>query len=121
MNTAIKPDDDFRIADAKAIFLRWERLRVGYNLILLLVTLGCLFARWPEARAPWYGWFVICLIGAVMANLCFFAAPATETYLHWLGVRSRAVTTALFLLGVLVSIPLVFATLDAPPLVLMGM
>ena len=46
------------------------------------------------------------LVGAVLANLCFLAGPAAEAYLAWLGVRSRLVTVALFVAGVVVSLPL---------------
>jgi len=90
----------------KPIFRRWEKLRVVYNLILALVlflshglNLGRAFFD-PLILLIW-------LIGAVLANFCFLAGPLAETYLAWVGMRSRWVTAALFIGGVLVSIPCV--------------
>ncbi|NND95703.1 MAG: hypothetical protein HKN47_00070, partial [Pirellulaceae bacterium] len=39
--------------------------------------------------------------GAVGANLCFFAGPAIETYVSWLGYRRRWVRIVLFVSGTL--------------------
>ena len=50
----------------------------------------------------------ILAVGAVLANLCYLAGPAAESYLAWLGLKSRWVTLALFAGGVLISFPLVY-------------
>jgi hypothetical protein len=90
----------------KPIFLKWEKLRIPYNLILALVlilshgqSMGARFFH-PLALSIW-------LTGAVLANLCFFAGPLAEAYIAWLGLRSRVVTVVLFVGGVLISIPCV--------------
>lgn len=96
-----------RLSDlAKPIFLKWEKLRPLYNIIIGFV--------WLLGYFPQLGWDIlnpflvpIWLIGAILANICFFAAPGVETYLAWLGVRSKWVTVSLFLGGVLISIPCV--------------
>jgi len=90
----------------KPVFIKWEKLRIPYNLILalfLILTYG-----------PSMGWrflhpfvLLIWLIGAVLANLCFLAGPLAEAYLAWLGLRSRFVTIGLFVGGVLISVPCV--------------
>jgi hypothetical protein len=93
------------VAQARQVFLRWERLRIPYNALLVAVVMlpaGGGFS-WPDP-----GDFLILLMGAVLANLCFLAGPVAETYLAWLGMRSKLVTAVLFVGGVLVSIPCVF-------------
>ena len=93
------------LAQARAIFVRWERLRIPYNALLLAVVLLPTSGgfTWPDP-----GDFLILLMGTVLANLCFLAGPAAETYLAWLGLRSKWVTAVLFVGGVLVSIPCIY-------------
>ena len=93
-------------AHARPIFRRWEKLRIPYNVVLAVtlflihgLSLGLEFFE-PLALGIW-------LAGGVLANLCFLAGPLAECYCAWLGLRSRVVTAALFLGGVLVSIPCV--------------
>jgi len=90
----------------KPFFLRWEKLRPWYNVILAAVLvvshaphMGVLFLE-PMALLIW-------LIGAVLANICFLAGPLVEAYVSWLGIRSRYVMPLLFIGGVLISIPCV--------------
>jgi len=98
---------------AKPIFLKWERLRIPYNLILAFflilfhgIVMGIRFFH-PFALLIW-------LIGAVLANLCFLAAPLVEAYIAWLGFRSRVVTVILLAGGILISVPCVL--FFVPPL-----
>jgi hypothetical protein len=92
----------------REIFLRWERLRVAYNVLLGLVTAGLLATLDDELLLPGMPELLATLlVGCLLANLCFTTGPLVETYLRWLGLRSRGVTTALFAVGVLVSVPLV--------------
>ncbi len=101
-NNKIKAISDF----IKPIFLKWEKLRILYNLILILIVIL------PQGKdigskctAPN---ILPCLIfGAIAANLFFFAAPIAESYFAWLGIKSKYITLMLFLGGVLLSIPLV--------------
>lgn len=48
------------------------------------------------------------MFAAIGANICYCAAPITESYLCWLGMKGTWITALLFMAGVLVSIPLVF-------------
>jgi hypothetical protein len=85
--------------------LRWERLRVLYNLLLVglvLLPTGGSFQLPSLREVP------VLAVGAVLANLCFMAGPVAEAYLSWLGLRSRWVTAGLFAGGLLVSIPCVY-------------
>jgi hypothetical protein len=101
-------------AFAKPIFLKWEKLRILYNAILLATLLA---SHLPQMSVDVFFqplMLVIWLIGAVLANLCFFLGPAMETYIAWLGVRSIWVTAILFLVGVVISIPLVLFFFPVP-------
>ena len=89
----------------QSIFLRWERLRVLYNLALVCVVL---FPTGGTFQFPSLRELPVLAIGAVLANLCYLAGPIVEAYLAWLGLRTRWVTAALFFGGVLVSLPLVY-------------
>jgi hypothetical protein len=90
----------------KPIFLKWEKLRISYNVILALVFIqtqgASMSGRFLQPMV-----LLIWLIGAVLANLCFLAGPLAEAYAGWLGLRSRWVTFGLFFGGVLISIPCV--------------
>lgn len=70
--------------DFGAIVCRWERLRIVYNMVLaalvLMLTFGVYVKHIPN---PVY-WLSI-LLGACVANLCFFLGPAAEGY----GTRFR--------------------------------
>ena len=59
----------------------------------------------PDFRNP--SIIIAWLFAAIGANICYFAAPIVEAYACWLGVKGRWITTILFVLGVLISIPLV--------------
>lgn len=76
-----------------------------YFLVLVAIVLSPSAGRWtlPELSdlPPLF-------VGAVLANLCFFAGPIAETCLAWLGVRAPIITACRFALGMLVSVPLVF-------------
>lgn len=92
--------------DIKPVFLKWEKLRIPYNIILTLVVLGLVV---PIKGLPHFTEITNVVMGAVLANLCFFAAPIVEAYMGWLGYRFKWTTPVLFMGGVLISIPCVFA------------
>ena len=89
--------------DAKYMMLgrlvvTWEKLRVPYNLVLILVVLA-MTAGAPAwyLPAPYFFWHLC--FGSVIANVCFLAGPAVDGYLSWFVLRHPAVTTLLFLAG----------------------
>ena len=93
-------------ASLKPIFCKWEKLRILYNILLagiLLLTHGLAMGSQFLQPFPLFVW----LAGAILANFCFFAGPVTESYLSWLGLRLPWITIALFVTGVVISIPLV--------------
>jgi hypothetical protein len=102
------------VESPRSIFLRWERLRVFYNALLAAVTVVILLLLRDELVFPDPLTVAATLFaGAVLANVCFTAAPIVEAYARWLGLRTRALTPGLFAAGVLVSIPLVLLFLLA--------
>jgi len=105
--------------DVRRIFVRWEMLRIAYNaalaalVIILVALLHDVETDWPELGR-------LCVVGAVVANVCFFAGPLAEVYLNWLGVRSRGVTVILFSMGTVFAMGLasiaVLSSLGSMPL-----
>jgi hypothetical protein len=90
----------------KPIFYKWEKLRLLYNFILAVILLLShgLSLKWQFFHPIWLS---IWLAGGIGANLCFFIGPLVESYLTWLGFRSRWVTGLIFVIGVFLSLPCV--------------
>lgn len=103
----------FTCDDARAVFVRWEKLRILYNLIVGGVGLTALafctlaltdmFAKPGNASA-----LIKPLIGALIyglaANVCYFLGPIIESYARWLGLRAPHITQALFIAGTAFSV-----------------
>lgn len=103
----VPPDSPHRAsADARSVFLAWERLRVVYNAVLVIETLVLALPLLTDQ-----GFLVIAVEGAIAANLAFCAGPVAEGYLDLLAlprVPSRWVLmiagTLLAMLGTLIVI-----------------
>jgi hypothetical protein len=93
----------------RQIFVRWERLRIVYNAALVALVVA-LVALIHDEETNWRRLGFQCLVGAAIANVAFFAGPATEAYLSWLGVRSRAVVVILFSMGLVFAMGLAAIT-----------
>jgi hypothetical protein len=89
----------------RPIFLRWEKLRLPYNAVLLAAALVLFGEPRQLVRDPWI--LVVFAFGAVAANVLYLLGPVAESYLHWLGLRGLGVTAVIFAVGCLVSLPLV--------------
>ncbi|NNJ24676.1 hypothetical protein [Alienimonas chondri] len=90
----------FGQAELKAIFLSWERLRIVFNLVLAGLCSPLALLCGPETYAAPAFWGNV-FAGVLLVNVLFFAGPAVESYLDWLGLRHRAIRWGLFLLGLL--------------------
>ena len=109
-----RAESDTRFAwnDARAVFWRWERLRLAYNAIVGLLGLVAVapfvIDRFdPSFRygtAPSGGLVLAVVLYAAAANTCYFLGPLLECYVRWLGWNSRWLTRILYSLGVLVSV-----------------
>ena len=108
----VKPGDPERVPFAhysyyRAVVFRWERLRIFYNLALLIVMFGAiLLYPGPFATSSFTSYV---LYRAFQANILFFAGHITDLVISWAGFGSRVVTGTLFALGTLLSAFLTFA------------
>ena len=95
-------EDDFRAAPGWAAlretFLAWERLRVAYVVVLAGLCSSLALLCGPETYADPLFW-LHCAIGAVGANVAFFAGPVAESYLGWLSFPRRPVRFVTFAVG----------------------
>ena len=92
--------------------VRWEKLRLAYNLILAFVTILTCGLLLVFSFAPFNVGRLIgtVVVGVIVANACFCLGPLIDGYLSWFGWRSALTTGVLFAIGMLISIPLaVFA------------
>jgi hypothetical protein len=99
-------------AVALAPFLAWERLRIWYNTILMLVVvLSVLPFRnlWFSDRLNFY-----CIEGAILANICFCVGLVAESYLRMFGWWQSWQRWALFAAGTLLAALLAAAGIAGP-------
>ena len=80
------------------ILLRWEKLRLYYNLALALVVVLETVIFFPQQMLEPEFW-VFVLIGAGVANLCFTTGPAIEAYGSYFRIWPPIFTYLLFLAG----------------------
>jgi hypothetical protein len=78
-----EPDDLQRPA-LREIVLGWEKLRLWYNVILLVPGLGVLAGWTGKQGMPLFFALVMAAMVAVGANFCFLLGPAAELYLRGL-------------------------------------
>lgn len=103
------PDDWLArlLPDAKATFRRWESWRLIYCAVCILATFGflLLFDKFPATLFPdpppaqrLNSWIEFVVAG-IIANIFFFAGPVVDTYVSWLGLKTRWVGIGLLVLG----------------------
>lgn len=92
---------------AKSVFLAWEKLRLAYVAVLAVASLALV----AVCGSPWTSAIKALLGGAVAANILYFAGPALETYVCWLGWRGTWLRGVLFLGGTLLSLLLAAITI----------
>jgi hypothetical protein len=97
-------------ATARPVFLGWEKLRFVY-IVVMAGWCRFLFMTFDPGGDEDRFW-MRCIFGGIIANLCYFAGPIFETYVTWLSGRRRAwLRPALFVLGALFTMLLALATL----------
>jgi hypothetical protein len=98
---------------ARSVFLAWERLRCGYNVVLVFAVLASagssltVFEFWEQV-----------FLGAFAANICFCLGPVVEGYLSLIGAPRRIARWLIFVPGTLFSclVTVVFVvTWQIPP------
>lgn len=98
--------------DLVEVVLRWEGMRVVYNALLLVLGVGAADILHPEWLTDQRFLFSM-LEFAVLANLCFCAAPLSELVVRGLGLATPWLAVSLFLMGLLCSAFLLLASLFA--------
>lgn len=109
--TAQEIDNQRATIDFAKIIRRWEPLRIFYNGILIAFVLLATAVFYPQNSARLDYWLSI-ILGGLIANICFFVGPATEGYFAFFGLRSRGLSIALFLAGLLVTAVLALLCID---------
>lgn len=109
----LEPEPQGFGAIARPTFLAWERLRVAYVAMLGLLTIGICGSTILVPSV-----LMSILVGAVFANIGFFAGPAVESYARWLGYKGQWLRLFLFTGGTTLTALLAIAslaTMPAPP------
>ncbi|MEM8669152.1 MAG: hypothetical protein AAGG48_16640 [Planctomycetota bacterium] len=84
--------------DFAPILFRWEKLRIGYNVVLVLGVLAVTLLGFPRnLLLPEY-WMSVAF-GGLLANVFFFLGPAFEAYGTYFKFWNSTLTVLLFLAG----------------------
>lgn len=109
------PETDFAqmslLAIARRVFLAWEKLRIAYVILLALITV--LFTvLFTGVTGIWNLRLLrMIVLGAMVANVAYFAGPTIETYVRWLGYSRAWPGWIMFVGGTLLSIVLAIGVL----------
>jgi len=86
--------------------MRWEFMRLIYCGICVTATVGFMFLFdnfptdvIPVRGAPSTSSWAKYIVAGVIANVCFLAGPVVDTYVSWLGFKSKWFSIALFGVG----------------------
>jgi hypothetical protein len=77
---------------AMEVFFAWEKLRLVYNAVLILIVLLVM-------RQAIIDCIEDAIVGAICANLMFSSGPVIESYLSWCGVPRIVARGIIFSLG----------------------
>jgi hypothetical protein len=97
----VAPNIRLSSTDVMVVIFAWEKLRLIFNLVLLLIGAYYFTPLGVILFAP------VFLEWALLANLCFCAGPVVECYLCLLLFPRKGVRWLVFLTGLAMSIPLV--------------
>ena|ERR1700674_2610977 len=68
----------------------WERARLLYNGILLLVVIGCFIARYPESRAALSVDMILAMfLAAVVVNVAYCSGYPVDIFVQMSGYREH--------------------------------
>ena len=96
------PVPDIRAADPTfmEVFFAWEKLRLLYNGLLILLVMAMAV---KSGFSPFVG--VMFGLHALVANLCFSAGLVVEGYLCWLGLPRQTCRWCIFWIGFVITVP----------------
>ena len=95
---------------AKRTFLAWEKLRLVYNGILIFMSVAYALA-WSSLFTIEF--WLVAIFGAIVCNVCFMLGPILETYIAWLGFRTRELRLVFLTLGTLATAGVALAILTS--------
>lgn len=93
---------------ARSVFLAWEKLRVAFNAVLVVIVLLSAGSALAESR-----FWLLLAQGALSANLCFCLGPVAEGYLTLLGLNRQNARSMVFSFGLVVGCLLAFLAVFA--------
>lgn len=101
---------ELRFAEIGEAFVRWEKLRVWYNVVLAVVALVAVLLIEPRLmlKVASLEYLVAAAIGA---NACFFAGHIVECYATWFFGRISWIRPVVFTCGTLGAMVLTFMTI----------
>ena len=90
----------------KQVVIAWEKLRLLYNVIMLLVGVIALFVFVNYYRESSTKVLLQVITFAIFTNLCFFAGPLCELYLRAFRdiTNAQSLRWILFILGTVISL-----------------
>jgi hypothetical protein len=86
------------LESARRICVEWEKMRILYNGALIAWVVYLVETTKP-AQFESVDFWITCVVGAIAANVSFFAGPLAETYFHWIGFRHWSIRWAILLIG----------------------
>jgi len=94
----------------KPVFLKWERRRIYYNLILFITFIYALLILDKDIIFKFKPQIVICMwiLYGIGANVLYLVAPISESYFSWLGFNKNWFSWIIFIVGIIISVFLVF-------------
>jgi hypothetical protein len=94
----------------KPVFIKWERRRIYYNLILFITFIYALIILDKDIIFKFKSQIVICMwiLYGIGANILYLVAPISESYFSWLGFHKNWFSWIIFIVGIIISVPLVF-------------
>jgi hypothetical protein len=98
---------------AKPVFISWEWLRIVYILLLGALTMMLTIpgAIYNGSQLLTLRGLIMIAVGAIVANVCYFAGPIIETYVRWLGYSRKWVRWFLFAGGTVLTAILALVSL----------
>ncbi|MGB7345611.1 MAG: hypothetical protein WBD20_15460 [Pirellulaceae bacterium] len=95
---------------ARSTFLAWEKMRLIYIGLCAAPTLVLGATGATESIGSSHFWIPV-IVGGIVANLFYFIGPIVETYVTWLGFRSKKLRWMLFAFGTLFTVMMAIGAL----------
>ena len=95
---------------ARSTFLAWEKLRIAYVSILIVITVLLVLLVGPAGFLN-RRLLLMTVEGAIVANVAYLAGPTIETYVKWLGYDRPWPRWVMFIGGTLLTIILAVGVL----------